>query len=146
MRFEKRSGSGSAYFSCRFPEIEGKVGVEFDLRCDDKNKYLLGFYIEKDEDFRQSIHTIVHRTSPQVSPTLRVQGEPTQYSLGTWRHMKYEIDLKSNTVNGFVDGTLVASGVKLATPPSSVNTLSIRDNLATTGILLIDNIRIYKFD
>lgn len=146
MRFEKRAGSGSAYFSCRFPEVEGKVGVEFDLRCDDKNKYLLGFYIEKDEDFRQSIHTIVHRTSPQVSPTLRVQGEPTQYSLGTWRHMKYEIDLKSNTVNGFVDGTLVASGVKLATPPPSVNTLSIRDNLATTGILLIDNIRIYKLD
>lgn len=118
--------------------------VEFDLRCDDKNKYLLGFYIEKDEDFRQSIHTIIHRTSPQVAPTLRIQGEPTQYSLGTWRHMKYEIDLNANSVNGYVDGEPVAEKVKLASPPRSINTLSIRDNLATTGVLLVDNIRIMK--
>lgn len=144
LRFEKRQGSGSAYYACRFPDITGKILVEFDLRCDDKNKYLLGFYIEKDEDFRQSIHTIVHRTSPQVAPTLRIQGEPTQYSLGTWRHMKYEIDLGANSVTGYVDGDVVAENVKLASPPKSINTLSIRDNLATTGILLIDNIRIHK--
>jgi len=144
LRFEKRQGSGSAYYSCRFPDVAGRLVVEFDLRCDDKNKYLLGFYIEKDEDFRQSIHTIVHRTSPQVAPTLRVQGEPTQYSLGTWRHMRYEIDLQANQVNGYVDGELVADKVKLASPPKSINTLSIRDNLATTGILLIDNIKIVK--
>jgi len=144
LRFEKRTGSGSAYYSCRFPDIGGKVNVEFDVRCDDKNKYLLGFYMEKDEDFRQSIHTIIHRTNPQISPTLRIQGEPTPYTLGTWRHIKYEIDLNANAVNGYVDGQIVAKGIKLASPPKSINTLSIRDNLATTGILMIDNIKVYR--
>lgn len=144
LRFEKRTGSGSAYYACRFPEVGGLICVEFDLRCDDKNKYLLGVYVEKDEDFRQSVHTIVHRTSPQVSPTLRIQGEPTSYTLGSWRHLKYEIDLNANRVNGYIDGELVANGVPLASPPKSINTLSIRDNLATTGILLLDNIVIYR--
>jgi hypothetical protein len=144
MKFEKKSGSGSAYYSCHFPSVSGRVGVEFDMRCDDKNKYLLGFYIEKDEDFRQSIHTIIHRTDSKAIPTLRVQGEQIPYSLGSWRHVRYEIDLQEGRVNGYVDGNLIADNVKLASSPSSINTLSIRDNLATTGVLYLDNIVIYK--
>ena len=57
--FNKEKGAGSAFYSCRFPDTEGVVGVEFDFRCDHKNKYLLGFYVEKDEDYRYSVHTVV---------------------------------------------------------------------------------------
>ena len=35
-------------------------------------------------------------------------------------------------------------GARLNNCPKYLNTLSIRDNLATTGSLLIDNIRIYR--
>ncbi|MCB2154439.1 SPOR domain-containing protein [bacterium] len=144
LRFEKKSGIGSAYYSCRFPDAQGRIGVEFDLRCDDKNKYLLGFYIEKDEDFRQSVHTIVHRTSSSASPTLRIQGEPTPYEFGKWCHVRFEIDLPRHIIDGFVNDEAIATGVRLNSCPKVINTLSIRDNLATTGVLLIDNIKIYK--
>jgi hypothetical protein len=43
-----------------------------------------------------------------------------------------------------VDNDLVADNVKLASPPRSLNSLSIRDNLATLGVLLVDNIKIVK--
>jgi hypothetical protein len=35
-------------------------------------------------------------------------------------------------------------GLRLVARPMSLNTLSIRDNMATEGIMMIDNIRIYK--
>ncbi len=144
LRFEKKQGIGSAYYACRFPNASGRIGVEFDMRCDDKNKYLLGFYIEKDEDFRQSIHTIVHRTNSNAKPTLRLQNEATAYEFGKWAHIRFEIDLPRHIVDGYVDDKPVAMGTRLNNCPKHLNTLSIRDNLATTGSLLIDNIRIYR--
>lgn len=144
MRFEKSSGSGSAYYSCAFPDATGKVGVKFDLRCDDKNKYLLGFYVEMDEDFRQSIHTIIHKTEGSPTPSIRIHGEPVPYEFGTWVSIQYEIDLNEGVLDGYIDGRLVAEKVRMAVPPKTLNTLSIRDNLATTGILAVDNIQIYQ--
>ncbi|MDK2972441.1 MAG: hypothetical protein PWP23_2196 [Candidatus Sumerlaeota bacterium] len=145
LKFEKKSGVGSAYYSCKFPNASGRIAVEFDIRCDEKNKYLLGFYIERDEDFRQSIHTIVHRTNSSASPTLRIQNEATPYEFGKWTHIKFEIDLPRHIIDGHADGEAIANGVRLNSCPKSINTLSIRDNLATTGVLLIDNIKIYRF-
>lgn len=144
LKFEKRSGAGSANYACRFPNASGRVKVDFDLRCDDKNKYLLGFYIEKDEDFKQSVHTIVHRTDSRTQPTLRIHGEPIPYELGTWRHICYRIDLLSGLVSASVNGEEVVREAKLPSNPAFVNTLSIRDNLATTGVLCIANLRISK--
>jgi len=144
LKFEKRTGAGSAHYVCHFPKVSGIVIVEFDIRCDEKNKYLLGFYIEKDEDFKQSVHTIIHRLDSRSQPTLRVQGEPVPYDLGTWRHVKYELNLLTGLVTAYVDGQEIVREAKLATNPAYVNTLSIRDNLATTGVLYLDNIRIYK--
>ncbi|MCC6547531.1 hypothetical protein IT570_10225 [Candidatus Sumerlaeota bacterium] len=145
MKFEKGKGTGSAYFSCRFPDAAGRVVVEFDLRCDHKNKYLLGFYVEMDEDFRHSVHTVVHMDATKADKvSLRLQNETAPYKLGEWTRMRYLIDLPRNMVDGFVDDKPVAVGVRLPSRPKVVNTLSIRDNLATEGILLIDNIRIYK--
>lgn len=145
LKFEKKKGTGSAYYACRFPDAGGRVSVEFDLRCDDKNKYLLGFYIEKDEDFRHSIHTVVHKDmSKQNKVTLRLQNESVPYELGTWVHIRYSIDLHRNLVDGYVNEEPVAMGLRLASRPRIVNTLSIRDNLATEGVLLIDNIKIKK--
>jgi len=144
LKFEKKTGAGSAYYTCKFPDITGELEIEFNIRCDDKNKYLLGFYIEKDNDFRQSVHTIIHRTETKAKPTLRIQGEPTPYELKTWRHVRYLINLHNGTVNGYVDNDLIADNVKLASPPRSLNSLSIRDNLATLGVLLVDNIKIVK--
>jgi hypothetical protein len=144
LKFEKRTGSGSANYVCRFPKAAGRVIVEFDIRCDDKNKYLLGFYVEKDEDFKQSVHTIVHRTDSKAQPTLRIQGEPVPYNLGSWCHLKYDMNLLAGLVTAFVDGKQVVRDAKLPTNPAFVNTLSIRDNLATTGVLYLDNIKIYK--
>jgi tetratricopeptide (TPR) repeat protein len=144
LKFEKRSGAGSANYVCQFPNASGRVVVEFDMRCDDKNKYLLGFYIEKDEDFKQSVHTIIHRTDSKTQPSLRIQGEPIPYQLGSWRHMKYDLNLMMGVVNAYVDGQQIVRDGKLPTNPPYVNTLSIRDNLATTGVLYLDNIKIYK--
>lgn len=144
MKFEKKSGVGSAYYSCRFPDARGRIGLEFDLRCDDKNKYLLGFYIEKDEDFRQSIHTIVHRTNSSANPTLRIQNESTPYEFGKWAHIKFDIDLTRQLIDCYVDDQPLAMGLRLNSSPRAINTLSIRDNLATTGTMYIGNIRIYR--
>ncbi|MEO8377385.1 MAG: hypothetical protein ABI579_06915, partial [Candidatus Sumerlaeota bacterium] len=145
MKFEKGKGTGSAYFSCRFPDAAGRVVVEFDLRCDHKNKYLLGFYVEMDEDFRHSVHTVVHMDATKADKvSLRLQNETAPYKLGEWSRMRYLIDLPRNMVDGFVDDKPVAVGVRLPSRPRVVNTLSIRDNLATEGILMIDNIRIFK--
>lgn len=144
LKFEKRTGSGSAHYVCHFPKATGLIVVEFDIRCDEKNKYLLGFYIEKDEDFKQSVHTIIHRLDSRSQPTLRVQGEPVPYDLGTWRHVKYELNLLAGTTTAYVDGQEVIRDAKLASNYGYVNTLSIRDNLATTGVLYLDNIKIYQ--
>ncbi|MCC5875655.1 MAG: hypothetical protein JJU11_05490, partial [Candidatus Sumerlaeia bacterium] len=145
MRFEKSSGTGSAYFSCRFPDVSGRFSVEFDICCQDKNKYLLGFYVEKDEDFRQSISTVIHRdTSRSDKVTLRVQNEVADYELGQWRRIRFVIDLQRHIVDAFLDGEPLTLGIRLTSRPDSLNTLSIRDNLATEGILMIDNIDIRK--
>jgi hypothetical protein len=145
--FEKEKGAGSAFYSCHFADTSGVIGIEFDLRCDMKNKYLLGFYIEKDEDYRYSIHTVIQYINSgkqSTKPSLRVQGKPVPYNWGDWRHIKYIVNLIDATVDGYVDGELVANGEKLTSCPASLNTISIRDNLATVGKLMIDNIRIYK--
>ncbi len=147
VEFEKTKGAGSAFYSCRFPDTGGTVGIEFDFRCDKKNKYLLGFYIEKDEDYRYSVHTVIQFIDSgrhTTKPSLRIQGKPVSYEWGQWRHIKYVVNLNSGSVDGWVDGELVANGERLASCPSSFNTISIRDNLATVGKLMIDNIKIYK--
>lgn len=144
LRFEKQSGTGSAYYCCRFPDAQGRIAAEFELRCDDKNKYLLGFYIEKDQDFRQSIHAIVHRANPSSPPVLKLQNESVEYEFGTWRTIRLEIDLTRQILDAFVDGKQVLVGTRLTSCPNVVNTLSFRDNLATTGILLVRNIRLYS--
>lgn len=144
LKFEKRTGAGSAHYVCHFPKATGLVVVEFDIRCDEKNKYLLGFYIEKDEDFKQSVHTIIHRLDSRSQPTLRVQGEPVPYDLGTWRHVKYVLNLLAGLATAYVDDKEIVRDAKLASNYGYVNTLSIRDNLATTGVLYLDNIKIYQ--
>jgi hypothetical protein len=144
LKFEKKSGAGSANFVCEFPKVTGHVIVEFDIRCDDKNKYLLGFYIEKDEDFKQSVHTIVHRLDSKSQPSLRIQGEPIPYEFGSWCHLKYDINLLLGTLNAFVNDQQIVKDGKLPTNPAYLNTLSIRDNTNTTGVLMLDGIKIYK--
>jgi hypothetical protein len=146
MRFEKETGIGSAYYSCQFPEAHGRLAVDFEIRCDDKNKYLLGFYIEKDQDFRQSIHALIHRTNAKANPVLRLQNESVPYEFGTWRRVRYEIDLVRHIIDGFVDDEPVIVGQRLTSCPDGLNTLSIRDNLATTGVLLLRNLRITALD
>jgi hypothetical protein len=146
LRYDKETGIGSAYFSCQFPEVRGRLAVEFDIRCDDKNKYLLGFYVEKDQDFRQSIHALIHRTNAKAAPVLRLQNESVPYEFGTWRKVRYEIDLVRHIIDGFVDEQPLIVGQRLTSCPDGLNTLSIRDNLATTGILMLKNIRIRSLD
>lgn len=144
LKFEKPDGKGSAYYSCKFPDATGQVEIEFDLRCDEKNKFLLGFYVEKDGDFRQSIHTIVHQPDTAGGASLRVQGEAIPYEMGSWRHVKYLVNLSTGRLTGYVDGETVLDDIRLTNCPRSLNTLSIRDNIPTTGVLLIDNIRIAR--
>lgn len=142
VRFEKNDGSGSATYHLAFPKAQGRITAEFDIRCDQKNKFLLGVYLEKDEDFKQSVHTIVHQLDPNSPAALRIQGVAAPYQMGSWRRVRYEIDLASATLDGYLDDEPVVQGVALPNAPEYINTLSIRDNLATTGTLLIDNIRI----
>lgn len=142
--FTKKEGTGKALYTYRFGAVSGLVGIEFDLRCNDKNKFLLGFYVEKDGDFQQSIHTKILRSEAQTTPTIHMQGEPAPYLLGSWTHIKYLVDLKTGKLNGYIDSTHVVRDLPLQQIPDYINTLSIRDNINTTGILLLANIKVYK--
>jgi DNA-binding beta-propeller fold protein YncE/tetratricopeptide (TPR) repeat protein len=143
LKFEKKDGSGSTHYRCRFPNTPAKFTVEFDLCCEKKNKYFLGIYIESDEDFRKAVHTVIHTPEDGSQALLRIQGESVPYQLGTWVHIKYEVDLSNAVVDGFFDGNKVASGARVPGTPESMNTISIRDNPATVAVLYIDNIKIY---
>jgi hypothetical protein len=140
LQFRKTEGRAPTTFSCRFPDVNGRVRVDFDLRCDEKNKHLLGLYIEADNDFRRSVHTVVQCTDPDRPAHLRVFTRPTPYTLGSWRHIRYTIDLNEGLVDGYVDDELVAEGVRMGTKTPILNTLSLRDNSETTGTLYIRNL------
>lgn len=140
LQFRKTEGRAPTSFSCRFPDVSGRVRVDFDLRCDEKNKHLLGIYIEADNDFRRSVHTVVQCTDPDRPAHLRVFTRPTPYTLGSWRHIRYTIDLSEGLVDGYVDDELVAEGVRMGTKTPMLNTLSIRDNSETTGTLCVRNL------
>lgn len=142
LKFEKPEGVGSATYHLSFPPAKNHVLVEFDIRCEEKNKFLLGIYLEKDEDFKQSVHTIVHQLDPNGPASLRIQGQAIPYQMETWRRIRYEIDLVDGILNAFIDDEQVLTDSRLAVTPDYFNTLSIRDNLATTGIIYLDNIRI----
>lgn len=144
LEFNKLRGDGPTSFSCAIPDIQGKIKVEFDFRCDEKNKHLLGFYVEKDGDFRRSIHTVVQSTGPESPSHLRVFTRPTPYQLKSWRHIRYIVDLAAGLVDGYVDDQLIAEGIRMGTLTESLNTLSIRDNSETTGVLYVANLLIAK--
>jgi hypothetical protein len=141
--FEKNDGVGKALFTRAFPKIEGKVGIEFDLCCNDKNKFLLGVYVERDGDFQHAIHTKILRSEAQTTPTIHLQGESAPYLLGSWARIKYVVDLTAGKLDSFIDNTRVGRDVPLEPNPGYLNTISIRDNINTTGVLMLDNIKIY---
>ncbi|GEM_PF-4450034 len=142
--FRKREGEGKAYFSMQFPTVSGVISIEYDLRCNDKNKYLLGFFVEKDEDFQQSIHTKILRPEAQTTPQILLQGEKAPYLLGSWAHIKYVVNLNEGKVDGYIDATHIARGLHLPQAPKYLNTLSFRDHSQTVGDLAIANIAIRK--
>ena len=142
--FEKEKGEGGALYTCRFGDAEGVVAVEFDMQCERKNKYLLGFYLEHDADFRQSVPLLVHKEAGAEQVSLRVQKESVPYQLGDWVHVKFVVDLPRSIVDWYLDGRQVAIGIRLNSRVHKLNTLSIRDNQGTTGRLRIGNIRVYQ--
>lgn len=144
VRFQKREGNGKAHYRFRFGDISGVVAIEFDMCCNDKNKFLLGFYVERDGDFQQSVHTKILRSEAQTTPTIHMQGEAAPYLLGSWAHIKYVVDLNEGRINGYIDSTHVVRDLPLNPNPQVLNTLSIRDNINTTGDLMLDNIKVYQ--
>jgi hypothetical protein len=140
MLFKKTSGDGPTGFACTFPDVWGKLNVEFDFRCDNKNKQLLGLYLEKDGDFRRSIHTVIQSAGSDQPSFLRLFTRPTAYQLRTWRHIRYVVDLPAGVVDGYVDGQLVAEGIPMGIRTDSLNTLSIRDSSETVGSLYVANL------
>ncbi len=143
LRYFKNAGTDSVHFFCRFPNVGGVVSIEFDINCPQKNKYLLGLYIERDGNYNQAIRTVVHCLDPQAA-SIRMQNEPVEYKLGEWRRVKYVVDLNLGTIDGYIDREQILTQQTFVNKPSQINTLSIRDNHATTGELLIGNIRIEK--
>jgi hypothetical protein len=141
---KKIQGEGKVYFQRRFADLSGVIGVEFDLKCNQKNKFLLGFFVEKDEDFQQSVHTKILLSEAQTAPTILLHGEPAPYLLGSWAHVRYVIDLAKGKIDGYIDGTHIARGLKMPQRPKSLNTLAIRDSVNTTGELFIGNIEVKK--
>jgi hypothetical protein len=142
VKFEKQSGTASTHYRSKFNDMRGKISVEFDLRCDTKNKYFLGVYIESDEDFRKAVHTVIHTTEDGASAALRLQGESVPYQLGTWSHIKYILNLADSSVDAYVNNQKVVSGARIPGTPDMMNTISIRDNPATTAVMYLDNLRI----
>jgi len=141
--FEKQTGSASTHYRRKFDDAKGKFAVEFDVRCDSKNKYFLGVYIESDEDFRKAVHTVIHTTEDGASSSLRLQGESIPYQLGTWAHVKYILNLADASVDAFVNDQTVIQNARIPGTPEMMNTISIRDNPATTAVMYLDNVKIY---
>ena len=144
IRYEKKSASGQVYYACSFPDVRGVAEVEFDLCCLEKNRYLLGIYIEKNRDFRHSIHTVIHCASPQSKAMIRLQGTPTNYVMGAWAHVKFRLDLGTKKMMAEVDGKTVIEDEFIENMPDIINTLAIRDNHPTTGTLLLSNVVVRK--
>lgn len=143
IQYEKNEPKGTAYFYRNTDDLQGSFAIEFDFRCDRKNKYLLGVYLEKDKDFRQSIHTILYMVNPS-DPKLRIHGESVPYELSTWKKIRYEIDLENKTLNGYVDGQLVLKNSGLPDNLDYINTISIRDNLGTTALMYLNNFKVIR--
>lgn len=146
LKFTKTEGKGPTQFSMAFPDVTGKLQIEYDIRCDEKNKHLLGVYVEKDGNYRHSIHTVVQHTSAESENFLRVFTRSAPYQMGTWRHVCYVVDLAAGVVDGYVDNELVAEGVRMGTQTESLNTFSIRDNSETTGVLYVANLSVSQAD
>ncbi len=142
-QYEKVEPKGTAYFYRPLEPLSGTFVFEFDFRCDHKNKYLLGIYLEKDRDFRQSIHTILYMVNPK-DPKLRLHGESIPYKLSTWKTIRYEIDLNDKSLEGYIDGEHVATKKGLPDALDYINTLSIRDNLGTTALMYLNNVKAMK--
>ena len=142
LRFRKPAGEAATSFACRFPNASGWVTAEFDIRCDEKNKHLLGLYLEEDGDFRRAVHTVVQCTDPSGPAYLRIFNQATPYELGSWRRIRYEINLDEGLVNGYVDDQLVAGNVRMGAKASNLNTVSIRDNTESTGALYLKNLSV----
>ena len=143
--FEKKEGAGRALFTHRFSDINGIVGIEFDLRCNDKNKFLLGFSVEKNGDIQRSIHTKILCSEARTTPTILLQRVSAPYRLGSWVHVKYVVDLIAGRLNGYLDNTHLVRDLTLQANPESLNMLAIHDNIGTTGVLLLANIRVYPY-
>ncbi len=142
MRFRKTSGSAPTSFAHWFEPVQGKFNIDFKVRCDDKNKHLLGLYFEADADFRRSIHTVVQYAPGNDKAHLRVFTRPTPYKMGEWVSVHYEVDLEEGLVDGYVDGELVAEGIRMGMSTDKINVLSIRDNAETTGTLYMKDFTI----
>ncbi|MEI7633292.1 MAG: hypothetical protein WCK47_03320 [bacterium] len=142
LKYDKTAAAGNASYVYKFPKTSGKITMEFDIRCDRKNDKLLGFYIERDADAKTSAHVLFHQIGPDSPAALHIQGESVPYELGTWRHIKYVLNLPTGMLSAFVDGREVARDVKLPVNLTYVDTLAIRDNPGTTGALWLANIRI----
>ena len=143
LRYLKTSGTDSVYFSRSFPRVNGVVSVEFDICCPKKNKYLLGVYVERDSDYNQAVRTVIHCIDPTAA-SLRMQNEPAPYKMGEWRHVKYVINLYEGKIDGYLDGRAILDQQVFVNKPPFVNTISIRDNHATTGELLLDNLKVER--
>ncbi len=138
--YQKDEPKGTAYFYREISPLKGTFSIEFDFRCDHKNKYLLGVYLEKDRDFRQSIHTILYMVNP-ADPKLRIHGESTPYELGNWKKIRYDVDLENQSLSGYVNGRMVMQNAKLPPSLDYINTISIRDNLGTTARMYLNNFK-----
>jgi len=144
LKYEKKTANGQVYYHCGIPNARGRVSFEFDLCCLEKNRYLLGIYLEKDKDFRRSLHTIVHLANPRGPASLRLHGTPTNYNMGQWVHVRFDINMHRNTFSAFVDGNKILENEAVDNMPDSINTIAIRDNHPTTGTLLISNLQVYR--
>ena len=52
--------------------------------------------------------------------------------------------LSTGRLSGYVDDQRVIDNIRLMNCPRVLNTLSIRDNIPTTGTLLIDNVKVSR--
>jgi hypothetical protein len=144
LEYKKDQPSGQVYYSMSFPDVTGEAEVEFDICCLEKNRFLLGVYLEKNKDFRHSIHTVVHCANPTAKASIRLQGTPAPYQLGKWSHVKFFLDMSRHTLRAEVDGEAYIHDEVMDNMPDMINTLAIRDNHPTTGRLLISNIKVKR--
>ncbi|MGC4068413.1 MAG: hypothetical protein QM784_27960 [Polyangiaceae bacterium] len=93
--------------------------------------------------FRSAVTSLQYSATGGGPPNWTGVGGVT-LSNGTWVRLEVEINLATDTMNAWVDGTQRLTGTALRNASSSMDTVGVADNTGGAPVGYIDRLRIYS--